>query len=56
MEISPDSDEDILDKIEIKKHSDEKDYNEEEDSDKKKNKYNQKLPDYRRNYYLTYEK
>ena len=35
MEISPDSDEDILDKIEIKKHSDEKDYNEEEDSDKK---------------------
>ena len=36
LEISPDSDEDILDKIQIKKNSDEEDSNEEEDSDEKK--------------------
>ena len=49
MEISPDSDEDILDKIQIKKNSDEEDSKEEEDSNEKKKKYYQKLPDYRRN-------
>ena len=36
LEISPDSDEDILDKIQIKKNSDEEDSKEEEDSDEKK--------------------
>ena len=36
LEISPDSDEDILDKIQIKKNSDEKDSKEEEDSNEKK--------------------
>ena len=35
LEISPDSDEDILDKIQVKKNSDEEDCNE-EDSDEKK--------------------
>ena len=36
LEISPDSDEDILDKIQIKKNSDEEDSKEEEDSNEKK--------------------
>ena len=60
------SDEEILEKIHTKKNSDEEDSSEEdsseEDSDEKKinflytHKYHQKLPDYRRNYYLTHKK
>ena len=55
LEISPDSDEDILDKIQIKKNSDLGDSNEQEDSDEKQYKL-AKIPDHRRNYYLTHKK
>ena len=65
------SDEEILEKIQTKKDSDEKDSSEdgsieedfsEEDSDEKNyfffhtRKCHQKLPEYRRNYYLAYKK
>ena len=55
LEISSNSDEEIFDKIQMKKNSDEEDSSKEEDSHE--NKSYQKLPpDYRRNYYLAHKK
>ena len=54
LEISSNSDEEIFDKIQMKKNSDEEDSSKEEDSHEKKS-YQKLPPDYRRNYYLAHK-
>ena len=66
VEISFDSDEEILEKIQVKKNSDEEDSSEEDPSEKNSDGKNyffstcinitEKLPDYKRNYHLAYKK